>query len=144
MEIKRLVEQLCFTYDTRDPFELCRSFGIFTLRSPLIDIRGFYQREAGVSIIHIAEGLSEWEDRFVCAHELGHCFLHPGLNRVFLDIGTLTETSRLETDADEFACRLLFGVPPELSGFELSYRQISECLNIPEDRVRERIERLLK
>lgn len=141
-DIKSLVEGLVSEHETRDPYTLCKELGVYVLHQPLVDIRGFFQFEDGVSIIHIREGLSEHADRFVCAHELGHCFLHTGLNRIFMDNRTFMETSRFENRADEFACLLLYGPNPLLREPELYDWQLADCLNVPAGRVRERLAEL--
>lgn len=50
--------------------------------------------------------------RFVCAHELGHAVLHPGLNTPFMKANTLLSTDRIEREANTFAVELL--MPDEL------------------------------
>lgn len=45
--------------------------------------------------------------KFVCAHELGHALLHPGINTPFLKASTLFSVNKLEREANEFAVELL-------------------------------------
>ena len=56
--------------------------------------------------------MAETTASFVCAHELGHYFLHGRFNRIFMDLHTCLEVGRFENEADKFAAQLLFGQPP--------------------------------
>lgn len=112
MDIPTLVESLARKYRTRNPFEIARARNIITVFAPLIDIRGFYQYFQRNNIIYIDEGLPEHEQRFVCAHELGHFFLHKGKNAIFMDTKAGLNTSKYEIEANEFAACLL--IPEEV------------------------------
>lgn len=80
--------------------------------APLIDVRGFYQYFQRNNIIYVDEHLPEHEQKFVCAHELGHMLMHRGENTVFMDTRTYLKTTPYETEADKFAIELL--VPNEI------------------------------
>ena len=79
MCIKRRVSQLVRKYQTRDPFEMIKGMNVILVHYPLEGVRGFYQYFQRNNIIYLDERLSETEQRFVLAHELGHMFLHLSL-----------------------------------------------------------------
>ena len=56
--------------------------------------------------------MPENERAFVCAHELGHMFLHKKSNAVYMDTKTYFNTNRYEIEANTFAAELL--IPDEL------------------------------
>ena len=130
MDIERLVGCLLAEHRTRDPLEICSNLDIAVFRRQLLGFRGLMQTVDGVTVIQIAEELTERAAAFVCAHELGHFLLHSGLNRVFLDSHTLFAPSKFENRADKFAFTLLYGAPPLLREDTLYDWQIADCLNI--------------
>ena len=85
MDIKRLAERLVDKHGTRDPFRIAEELGYTIITLPLWGVRGFYQYLKRCHIIYLDSELGEATARFVCAHELGHSFLHRGLNRIFMD-----------------------------------------------------------
>ncbi|MNB78605.1 Metallopeptidase ImmA [compost metagenome] len=58
-------------------------------------------------MIHINNAASEQDQRFTCAHELGHVILHPNVNTPFLRRQTLYSVDRIEREANQFAVELL-------------------------------------
>ena len=112
MNIHSLVESVVRKYHTRNPFEIAEERNAILVYAPLIDIRGFYQYFQRNHIIYIDENLPENERAFVCAHELGHMFLHKKSNAVYMDTKTYFNTNRYENEANAFAAELL--IPDEL------------------------------
>lgn len=104
---KGIVDRLVSQYGTRDPFALAQSTGRILITAPLVDFRGFYQHLHRCHIIYVAEGLPEFEKAFVCAHELGHSFLHSGVNAAFIDSRTHLVKAKYEREADRFAIDLV-------------------------------------
>lgn len=102
MDIKRLAERLVDKHGTRDPFRIAKELGYTIIYTPLVGVRGFYQYLKPCHIIYLDSELDEATARFVCAHELGHSFLHRGLNRIFMDTRTFIITGRYETEANQF------------------------------------------
>lgn len=82
--IKSIVRRLSRKHNTRDPFILADALGILTVTEPLGALNGYYTKKYRIKIIHINNSLSESEQRFACAHELGHALLHPDANTPFL------------------------------------------------------------
>lgn len=107
MCIKRRVSQLVRKYQTRDPFEIIKGMNVILIYYPLEGVRGFYQYFQRNNIIYLDEGLSEAEQRFVLAHELGHMFLHKKANAIFMDTRTQFNTDKFEKEANRFAMELL-------------------------------------
>lgn len=107
MNIKRLVDSLVRKYNTRNPFEIISHLNVIVVFYPLNGVKGFYQYFQRNNIIYIDESLSEQERRFVCAHELGHMFIHKKANAIFMDSRTQLNTTKYEIEADRFAIDLL-------------------------------------
>ena len=107
VDIKRKVNQLVRLFGTRDPFEMIKGMNVILVFYPLDGVRGFYQYFKRNNIIYIDESLSRNDQQFVCAHELGHMFLHKRCNALFMDTRTQFNTSRYELEADKFAVNLL-------------------------------------
>ena len=108
MDIKRLAERLVDKHGTRDPFRIAAELGYTIIYTPLVGARGFYQYLKRCHIIYLDSELDDATARFVCAHELGHSFLHRGLNRIFMDTRTFIITGRYETEANQFAVDLIY------------------------------------
>ncbi len=107
MDVKTRANQIARKYKSRNPFEIVRGLNIILVRCPLYDVRGFYQYFQRNNIIYLDENLSDQEQRFVLAHELGHMFLHKKANAIFMDSKTQLNTTKYETEADLFAIELL-------------------------------------
>ena len=107
VDIKRKVNQLVRLFGTRDPFEMIKGMNVILVFYPLDGVRGFYQYFKRNNIIYIDESLSRHDQQFVCAHELGHMFLHKRSNALFMDTRTQFNTSKYELEADKFAVNLL-------------------------------------
>ena len=107
MGVDKKVNSLVRKYQTRNPFEMIRGMNAILVSYPLNGVRGFYQYFQRNNIIYIDENLPEHEKLFVCAHELGHMFLHKKANALFMDTRTHFTTSKYETEANDFAIHLL-------------------------------------
>ena len=100
MRIKKLVSRLVRKYQTRDPFEMIKGMNVILVHYPLEGVQRNH-------IIYLDERLTEAEQRFVLAHELGHLFLHKKANAIFMDSKTQFNTDKYEREADTFAMELL-------------------------------------
>ena len=107
MDIKKIANSLVRKYGTRNPFEIIKHLNVIVVFYPLEGVRGFYQYFQRNNIIYIDERLPENEKQFVCAHELGHMFLHKQANALFMDSRTFLNTSKFELEANRFAVDLL-------------------------------------
>ncbi|EHB65229.1 ImmA/IrrE family metallo-endopeptidase [Paenibacillus lactis] len=131
-----LIGKLTRRFKTNCPFRISEYLNIDVWFCDLgSNTRGLYYRKLRRRYIAIHEGLDEPWQRFVCAHELGHDRLHPGISRFFLDEHSFFTAGKLERQANKFALRLLTSgeyiqqgesveeflrrnnIPPELSEF---------------------------
>ena len=71
-------------------------------------MRGMRQNVHRRTVIYINSELDEKQQSLVCAHELGHHFLHRKLNRLFMDRNTTMVTEKYENEAYQFALELLY------------------------------------
>lgn len=128
MDIKKLADSLARKHKSRDPFEIISNLNVILVFYPLHGVKGFYQYFQRNNIIYIDETLSEQEKRFVCAHELGHMYLHKKANAIFLDSRTQLNTTKYEHEADRFATDLL--ISDEIIEAHLDYTtdQLSRVL----------------
>lgn len=134
MNIRQRVESLCRRHQCRDPFQLCREKNILVLYEPLGSVRGYYSYSYRSKVIHINEALGEAQQRFTCAHELGHAMLHPKANTPFLRANTLFSVSKLEIEANRFAVCLLYPQDWLKREFEgCSSLQVAESLKLPQE-----------
>ena len=106
-DIKSKVDKLVRFYKTRDPFEMVKGMNAILVYYPLVGVRGFYKYFKRNNIIYIDESLSDFDKKFVLAHELGHMVLHRKSNAIFMDTRTCLKTSGFEMEADLFAMHLL-------------------------------------
>ena len=107
MNIKQKANSLARKYNSRNPLEIIKNLNVILVYYPLEDVRGFYQYFQRNNIIYIDDELSENEQKVVCAHELGHMFLHKNSNALFMDTRTHFVTTKYENEANTFAVELL-------------------------------------
>ena len=107
MDIKKLVDSLVRKHNTRNPFEIIENLNAIVVLYPLHGVRGFYQYFQQNNIIYLDEALSDREQIFVCAHELGHMLMHKQANAIFMDSKTQLNTVKYELETDRFAINLL-------------------------------------
>lgn len=139
--IQKKVRQLIKKYKTIDPFELADNLNIIVLFWYLHhEINGFYKLEQRNRFIVINKNLADEEQRFVCAHELGHAILHRNINTPFFRKYTFFSVDRIEMEANTFAVELL--IPDdELSEKRkrntcLTIREIAQIFKVPQEVVR--------
>ena len=108
MNIKLRVSNLIAKYRTRNPFKLAKSLGIIVKFVDLGEVRGLFKKILKRKYIFINSNLSEFDQRIVFCHELGHAILHSSSEHQFLiDNTSLLRRSRLEDEANLFASYLL-------------------------------------
>lgn len=102
------VSQLVRKFKTNDPFEIAAGLNIEIWFYDLGEnTRGLYYRKLRRRYIAIHEGLSRSWKKFVCAHEIAHDRLHPGVSRFFLDEQSFFYAGKFERQANKFALTLL-------------------------------------
>ena len=134
MDIRKRVESLCRKHQSRDPFRICQDKKILVVYEPLGTVRGYYSCSYRSKVIHINQQLDEEQQRFTCAHELGHALLHPKANAPFLRANTLFSVSKLEVEANRFAVSLLYPTEKLRQDFDgCSATQLAESLKLPHE-----------
>lgn len=131
---KIIARKLISRFQTNDPFQIASSLDYIVLFTPLHGIRGFHQYIQRNHIIYIDDSLTEEQQRWVYAHELGHIFLHPHLNKMFMANHTYAVQSKYEVEADRFAACLCYPADYLRQEFDgCSICQIAESLCLPMD-----------
>lgn len=128
MNIKKLADSLVRKYNTQNPFEIIDNLNAIVVFYPLQGVRGFYQYFQRNNIIYIDDKLNDKEKRFVCAHEMGHMFLHKKSNAIFMDSRTQLNTAKYEIEADRFAMNLLISDAEICNYSDFTISQISLML----------------
>lgn len=77
-------------------------------------INGFWKRILRRKFIFVNKRLSEWQQKAVIGHELGHIILHPKYRHFCLDNRSYYSTTRHENEADDFAVELLKQACPDV------------------------------
>ena len=102
------VSALVKKYDTRDPFSICKSMDIHIRYKDLgYGIKAFYFYQSRIKNIVLNNRVEQEFRRVLCAHELGHLFLHKKVNAIFMDTHTFMNHNRFEKEANRFAIELL-------------------------------------
>ncbi len=139
-DIRKLADSLAKKYQSRNPFEIIQGMNTILVFAPLIDVRGFYQYFQRNNIIYIDEHLPEYEQKFVCAHELGHMLMHRKENTVFMDTRTYLKTTPYETEADKFAVELLIPNEILLECWQYTTEQLSKLTGYDEKLIKLRLQ----
>ncbi|MEK4239101.1 ImmA/IrrE family metallo-endopeptidase [Paenibacillus sp. FSL H7-0714] len=106
--MNRLIRRLLRKYKTNCPFRLAEALNIeIWYRDLGENTRGMFRRTLRRKYIIIHSGLSEAWQRVICAHELAHALLHPGISRFWMDERTFFCVGKYEREANYFAVRLL-------------------------------------
>lgn len=108
MDIKTVANKLAIKHGTRNPIQIATELGFIVLFVPLSNVRGFYRYINRCHVIYISDALDAVQSSLVCAHELGHIFLHKGLNRMFMDRCTYMVTGKYENEAHQFSVDLIY------------------------------------
>ncbi|MGG4011454.1 ImmA/IrrE family metallo-endopeptidase [Bacillus smithii] len=134
-EIKQIVKKIVKRHQSNDPFQIAVEKQIIILFAELGDTLGFYNTYKRSKFIHINNQLNELEQRFVCAHELGHAVLHPKSNTPFLRANTLLSVERLEIEANTFAVELLLQdeMIYQYQNTDITIYDIAEIHSIPKE-----------
>ncbi|WP_127539357.1 ImmA/IrrE family metallo-endopeptidase [Paenibacillus illinoisensis] len=103
-----IVRGLIKRFKTNDPFAIAEGLNIKIWYCDLgNNTRGLYYRKLRRRFIVINSDLSDPWKKFVCAHELAHDRLHPGISRFFLDEQSFFNAGKYERQANQFAVKLL-------------------------------------
>lgn len=142
--IEKLVHSLMQRYQTSSPYELCEHIGIKILVMDLPEsVHGFFVQLFKNHVIVLSSALSAQDRLAVCAHELGHIFLHDGTNVLEVQKNTNLCLPRFEREADYFAaCLLLDGNTASLDYLDdtLTTANIAALTGVPETLVQMRFD----
>ena len=110
-------------YKSRDPFEICDSVGIYYDFKDLGGLKGLLVYYRGIYLLGINESLDERLSASVCAHELGHFFLHGDLvkSQSFSEYIVYQNSNRYEFEANMFCAELLIDDGEILELFNRGY-----------------------
>lgn len=137
--IIRKVSEVVKRTGTRDPVEICNTLG-FSIRFMDLEkrLKAYYYYILRIHNIVIDENINREYIKILIAHELGHCFLHRGVNvgAVFheTDIFSKYNIDRKEYEANLFAAELPLEdevIWEELQTSDLTYYQIAQKLGVP-------------
>ena len=140
MNIKQKANSLVRKYNSRNPFEIIKNLNAIVVFCPLKGVKGFYQYFQRNNIIYIDNELSESEQRFVCAHELGHMLIHKNANAIFMDSQTHLNISKYEIEADRFAINLLISDDDIENNLEYTVNQLSRLFGYHEKLIELRLQ----
>lgn len=95
-----------------DPFDVCDFIGVKIEYVPLPgNIKGMRLAIDNATLTETTILLDANSDtdslKFVCAHELGHCLLHEGMSRMFIENNTFNAPGKFELEANLFATYFL-------------------------------------
>lgn len=106
-DICKIVKKYKKKYNTKDPYTLVDELNIILIIAPLNTIYGMYKYQNKNKVIYLNECLSEFERKYVLAHELGHAILHPKVSCSFFTNNSLVNKIKKEYEANLFAAELL-------------------------------------
>ncbi len=109
LAIAKTAREAAKTFCSRDPFFIAEAEEVRVCFYDLGSLNGMYTVLDGVSFIALSNALGAAEARLVCAHELGHHFLHKSIARTtaLADSALFSGGGRLEYEANVFAAELL-------------------------------------
>ena len=139
MDIRKKTRSLKKKYGTNNPFDIAQHLGIKVIFEPLGSISGYYNKQLRMKQIHINHDLSEHDQLFTSAHELGHAIMHPDANTPFLRKRTGLLISKMEIEANKFATELLIDDEVFLEFQEFTTNQIALALGYSEELIRLRL-----
>lgn len=129
--IKQTVAQLIKCHGTNCPYDMASQRNILVLFELLGEMLGYFNTYRRTKMIHINSSISEEDQRFTCAHELGHALLHPGISTPFLRRHTLQSIDKIERQANQFAVELL--IPDKLLLDGMTIYEAANACGVPEE-----------
>jgi Zn-dependent peptidase ImmA (M78 family) len=131
MNIKQLAVDTAVKHHTTNPFTIAKKHHVIISHEPLGNIMGYHNYDSRSHFIHLNQDLSDYEQIFTCAHELGHVLLHPRTNTSFLRRNTLFSVGRIEREASTFAVELLLPDTLILEHTTCSLYDLAKIVGIP-------------
>ncbi len=133
INIDSLIKKLIKENETSNPIQIAKNLGIHILYEDLGTLNGYYNTVYRHKLIHINNNLTEKQQLFTAAHELGHALLHPKLNTAFLRTHTYMVINKFENEANEFAINLLISDSDIEEYKHLSFNSISNIYGVSEE-----------
>lgn len=134
-DVKRIVNMLVKTYDTRNPFRIADYMNIGIEQGNMGSIKGCFipigDNWKRLICINNAILTSDKEKMEICAHELGHAIMHCE-DYYFYTMENVTYRQKAEIEADMFAAELLIPDDVILEHPEYTKRQIASCIGCSE------------
>lgn len=132
--IKAKAKKIYKTYGTINPFVICKEKDFVVKKIDMPPrLKGYTTTKNRIRFIYINNSLSEEEQKFTCAHELGHIICGHDENVIFTSRYTLQVTNKHENEANLFAVALLINNIEEEDIKHLTINQLSKAINIKED-----------
>jgi len=128
---KIAAEILIKQFHTNCPFQIAREMGVNIQFERLGNTLGYFSTYKRIKTIHINHDISQLDQQFTCAHELGHVIYHPALNTPFLRKTTLFSISKIEREANQFAVELLLPDTLLYDYQDISLSQIAAMHGVP-------------
>lgn len=104
--LKKLKQTLTKTH-SNNLLDIAKANQITVLYYPLGSTYGFYSYMKKNKVILINNELTEIQQKFVLAHEIGHALLHTKVNCAFISQKTYLKADRYEIEANYFGAQLL-------------------------------------
>lgn len=126
-QVKRVLEQIYKYCGTYDPFLISKKFNINVSVIPLKGLSGISDiSPTGHATIYLSSALNSYAKKIVCAHELGHIFLHRDTE---LNLFTVdgNKNSLTEYEANIFALELLPHIKP-INYFQYSKEELQSYI----------------
>ncbi len=143
INIETLIKKLLKINETNNPIKIAKNLGIQIIYEDLGSLNGYYNTVYRHKIIHINSNLTEQQQIFTAAHELGHALLHPKTNTAFLKTHTYMVINKFENEANEFAVNLLITDDDIKDYTHLNFKSIADTYGCSEDLIRLRFKQIL-
>ncbi|WP_029161554.1 ImmA/IrrE family metallo-endopeptidase [Clostridium scatologenes] len=127
INIRVRVNHLVKKYGTRDPEKLAKELSIIIKKVPFKSqkTKGFFKKQFGKKFIVINSNLSEFLQKIVLAHELGHATLHVSKSSYYIHEFTLFPRGKYENAANKFAAEILIN-ENDIDTYSLKTMSINE------------------
>lgn len=104
-EVKKVISKC----GSANPYDIAKIFGITISYHPLpAGHKGYSSLHKRIRHIVLADNMQSNETMAVLCHELGHSFLHPGINTTFFkDMASSSFESAVEYEANSFMFYLI-------------------------------------
>ncbi|NHN33502.1 ImmA/IrrE family metallo-endopeptidase [Paenibacillus agricola] len=132
MDIRIRVKNIYAKHRTNCPFRLAKLLKVSIVYLDLPEqVKGYCMRVLRRKYIILNSNLTEDEQRFICAHELGHLLLHKGFSHYFITRKTQFVLGKYELQANQFAVELL--IPDEFIQSGVTIYEAANTCGVPQE-----------